>query len=67
MNALVIGTPEDVAGFALAGVDGVVCETAGEAAQAISRANEDTLVLVSAKFARHDEPRRLLVVLPARS
>jgi vacuolar-type H+-ATPase subunit F/Vma7 len=67
MTPLVVGTREDVAGFALAGIDGVVCATRQEADQAIARADQDTLVFVSAEFAR-DVPRGPLVVaLPSRS
>ena len=67
MTPLVIGSREDVVGFALAGVEGVVCATREEAGQAISRADKDTLLIVSAEFAR-DIPRdRLAVALPARS
>lgn len=46
MKVLVIGSRDDVAGFALAGVDGVVCETREEADRAVARAGPDTLVLI---------------------
>jgi vacuolar-type H+-ATPase subunit F/Vma7 len=68
MTPLVVGTREDVAGFALAGVDGVVCATPGEAGQAIARAGADTLVIVSAEFGPevpHGGP--LAIVLPLRT
>ena len=51
MKLLVVGTPEDVTGFALAGVDGVTCTSREEAAQAIANADADTLVFVSAELA----------------
>ena len=67
MKPLVAGSREDVAGFALAGVDGVVCTTREDAEEAIARADEDTLLFVSSEFAQVVDPARLLVVLPARS
>ena len=51
MKLLVVGTPEDVTGFALAGVEGVACTNREEAGQAIANADADTLVLVSAEHA----------------
>jgi hypothetical protein len=67
MTPLVVGTREDVAGFALAGIEGVVCATREEAHQVIARADEESLVMVSAEFA-HATPRGPLVVaLPSRS
>jgi vacuolar-type H+-ATPase subunit F/Vma7 len=66
MKLLVVGTPEDVTGFALAGVEGVVCTDREEAAQAIANADADTLVLVSAEHARGLTPNALVVALPAR-
>lgn len=65
MKPLVIGTREDVAGFALAGVEGVVCATREEADQAISRAGEDTLIIISPEFAREAPRLRLAIALPA--
>jgi vacuolar-type H+-ATPase subunit F/Vma7 len=67
MTPLVVGTREDVAGFALAGIDGVVCATRQEADQAIARADQDTLVFVSAEFAREAPRGPLVVALPSRS
>lgn len=67
MTPFVIGTPEDVVGFALAGVDGVVCATSVEAGQAILRADEDTLLIVSAQFARELPRDRRGIALPVRS
>ena len=67
MKVLVVGTPEDVAGFSLAGIDGVVCARRDEARQAIERAGEDTLVIVSAELALEMPRDRLVVALPARS
>jgi hypothetical protein len=67
MNVLVAGSREDVAGFGLAGVDGVVCLTPGEAEQVIARTDADTLVLVSGELgaaARRFAEDRLCVVLP---
>lgn len=46
MKVLVIGTREDVAGFALAGVEGVACETREEAERVLARADAETLVLL---------------------
>lgn len=66
MTPLVVGSREDVAGFALAGAGGVVCATRDEAAQVIARADENTLLFVSAEFAEVADPVRLQVVLPAR-
>jgi hypothetical protein len=48
MKPLVVGTREDVAGFALAGIEGVVCSTREEMERVIAEAGEDTLVIVSA-------------------
>lgn len=70
MTPLVIGTPEDVAGFALAGVDGVVCATPAEAEEAIARAAPDALVIVSAGLAAGGwrlAGDRLVVSLPGGS
>lgn len=66
MTALVVGTPEDVAGFALAGIEGVVCATREEADRAIARAAEDTLLIVSPEFAGALPRERLGAALPAR-
>lgn len=67
MTPLVVGTPEDVAGFALAGIEGVVCRTRDEASQAIAQAGAGSLVLLSAEFANEPPRDRLVVALPARS
>ena len=69
MKLLVVGTPEDVTGFALAGVEGVVCTNREEAGQAIANADADTLVLVSAEHAVPRGSSELtvnVVALPAR-
>lgn len=67
MRPIVIGTPDDIAGFALAGVDGVVCTTSDEARKAIARAGEDALVILSAEFAGAvPRDNTLAVVLPSR-
>lgn len=67
MKPLVVGTAEDVVGFALAGVEGVVCATREEAGQAISRADEQTLIIVSAPFAQQVPRDRRAITLPVRS
>jgi vacuolar-type H+-ATPase subunit F/Vma7 len=67
MTPFVVGAPEDVVGFALAGIKGVVCKTREEAHQAIADAAADTLVIVSAEFAREIPRDRLALALPARS
>jgi vacuolar-type H+-ATPase subunit F/Vma7 len=64
MKLLVVGTTEDVTGFALAGVEGVVCTNREEAGQAIAHADVDTLVLVSAEHARGLPQNALVVALP---
>jgi len=56
MIPLVVGTREDVAGFALAGIDGVVCETSEEAAAAIVDAGEGRLVILSHEIADRGSP-----------
>jgi len=63
MKLLVVGTPEDVTGFALAGVEGLVCTDREEAAQAVANADADTLVFVSAEL---NVPNVNAVPLPAR-
>jgi vacuolar-type H+-ATPase subunit F/Vma7 len=67
MTPLVVGTREDVAGFALIGIDGVVCATPDEAAAAIAHAATDALVMISADFADAMPRDRFIVALPARS
>jgi vacuolar-type H+-ATPase subunit F/Vma7 len=77
MRLFVIGTLVDVTGFALAGIDGVVCTTAGDvkaALEAIAADAAAAVVFVSptcvslasdeieAFRARHEMP--MLVVLP---
>ena len=66
MTPLVVGTPEDVAGFALAGIEGVGCTTREEADRAIARAAADTLLIVSPEFNRALPRERLGAALPAR-
>jgi vacuolar-type H+-ATPase subunit F/Vma7 len=66
MKLLVVGTPEDVTGFALAGVEGIVCADREKAAQAIANTNADTLVFVSAEYARAFASNALVVASPAR-
>ena len=66
MTPLVVGTPEDVAGFALAGLEGVVCTTREEADRAIAGAAEGTLLIVSPEFAHAFPRERLGAALPAR-
>ena len=57
MKLLVVGTLEDATGFALAGVESVVCANREEAVQAIAKVDADTLVLVSAEHAVPRVPR----------
>jgi hypothetical protein len=65
MRVFVVGTREDVTGFAFAGIDGVVCATPDEASRAIARAGAETLVVLSAEFAREVPPDGpLSIVLP---
>lgn len=66
MKLLVVGTPDDVTGFALAGVDGVVCTNREEAERAIAHADVDTLVFVSAERAPGLTREALVIALPAR-
>ena len=66
MTPFVIGTRDDVAGFALAGVKGVVCATREEAGQAIARADAGMLLIISPEFAREVPRDRLAIGLPAR-
>lgn len=56
MKPFVVGTREDVAGFALAGVRGVVCSTREEVAAAVARVDDDTLVIMSGQFAGAPHP-----------
>ncbi len=67
MKPFVVGVPEDVVGFALAGIEGAVCRTPEEAHQAIANAAADTLLMVSAQFAREVPRDRPAIALPARS
>lgn len=67
MKLFVVGTPEDVVGLALAGVEGIACTTREEAGQAISRAEENTLLIVSARFTREVPREWRAVTLPVRS
>ena len=67
MRPLVVGTREDVVGFALAGIAGVVCATREEADRAIARADADTLLILSPEFTREVPRERLAIALPARS
>lgn len=66
MTPLVIGTGEDVAGFALAGIEGVVCGTREEAERAIAQAPPEMLLIVSRELAAALPRDRLGVALPAR-
>lgn len=66
MTPFVIGSREDVAGFALAGIDGVACATREEADAALARAGTDALVIMSAEFARAALLGPLIVALPPR-
>jgi vacuolar-type H+-ATPase subunit F/Vma7 len=55
MRLIVVGRPEEVCGFALAGVDIVVCDAAAAAAARVERVSADGagLVLVTPWIARH--------------
>jgi len=70
MKPLVVGTREDVAGFALAGIEGIVCTTAEEARRALAGAGQDTLVIVSpnlwsdGRFGRRASPMAEAAVAP---
>lgn len=52
MKALVIGARDDVAGFALAGIEGRVCTTPDETEHAIDTAG-DALLIFSARAAEN--------------
>ncbi len=55
MRALLLGTPDDVRGFALAGVTGLACLDAGDverAAAAVKARDDVALVLVSQAVAK---------------
>jgi vacuolar-type H+-ATPase subunit F/Vma7 len=67
MKPLVVGSREDVAGFALAGIDGVVCTTREEAGKLVAQATDDTLVLLSSAFASAMTGGPFVVVLPPES
>lgn len=66
MTPFVIGSREDVAGFALAGIDGVECATREEAGAALAKAGTDTLIIMSAELARAATSGALIVALPPR-
>ena len=66
MIPIVVGTREDVAGFALAGVNGVVCKTREEASAAIEQSGAETLVILSTEFAAEASFGPLVVVLQSR-
>jgi vacuolar-type H+-ATPase subunit F/Vma7 len=66
MTPFVIGSREDVAGFALAGIDGVACATREEAGAALDRADSDALIIMSAEFVRAAAAGPLIVALPPR-
>jgi vacuolar-type H+-ATPase subunit F/Vma7 len=65
MIPLVVGTREDVAGFALAGIEGMVCETSGELEELMARKGPETLLILSGELAPLDL-RSPLVILAAR-
>ena len=52
MTPFVIGTREDVVGFALAGVDGVICAGPEEADRALSQLKSNQIAIVSAGIAQ---------------
>ena len=52
MKALVIGDPDDALGFAVAGVQNVICNSKREVEAAIARADaSDTVLILSASAA----------------
>jgi vacuolar-type H+-ATPase subunit F/Vma7 len=70
MKPIVAGSREDVAGFALAGIDGVVCTSREEAGKVLAEAKDDTLVFLSSAFASARTVRTdgsFVVVLPPES
>jgi vacuolar-type H+-ATPase subunit F/Vma7 len=76
MIPFVVGTREDVVGFALAAVGGVICSTVDEVEHAFGNLREDQIVILSAAAAAPVADRiteweksgrgPLFVVLPAR-
>jgi vacuolar-type H+-ATPase subunit F/Vma7 len=68
MTPFVVGTREDVVGFALAGVDGVICSSPDEVNQALSKMRSDQFAILSADFAECEKNARttLIVVLTPR-
>lgn len=68
MTPFVIGSRDDVAGFALAGVAGAQCASREEIEAALERAGGDAIVIFSASLAPLVPPRLgvLHVVLPER-
>ena len=67
MTPFVVGTRDDVAGFALVGIEGAVCATREEAERAIAQVPKETLLLVSHELAAALPRERLGVVLAART
>lgn len=67
MKPLVVGSREDVAGFALTGIDGVVCTTREDAGKLVAQADVDTLVFLSSAFASAMTGGPFVVVLPPES
>lgn len=75
MTPRVIGTRADVAGFALAGVDGTICTTAEDVTRAFAGLTADHMVILSASAAvlarehitaaEKDPAGALFVVLPS--
>lgn len=76
MTPLVLGTREDLTGFALAGVGGMICTTVNDVEHALSGTGDESIVILSSAAAvlaagaiaewekRGTGP--LFVVLPAR-
>jgi len=76
MNPLLLGTREDVVGFALAGVAGAICNTADDVERAFSALKGDEIVILSPaaallasdRIAEMQKSARgpMFVILPAR-
>jgi vacuolar-type H+-ATPase subunit F/Vma7 len=68
MTPFVIGTREDVTGFGLTGVDGIICSNAEEVNRALAQLRSDQIAILSADFAECEKNARttLVVVLTPR-
>ena len=63
MTPFVIGTREDVTGFALAGIDGVICSNTEEVNRAIAQLRADQIAILSADFAECEKNARTTLVV----